>query len=242
MRRTIVALLSCVPLLAWSAAQPLEGRWEGRILIPGRETPVVLDLARNRAGAWVGSIILPGLGIKGAPLGNIVAHRSDVAFDLGNVLSTPEDGPARVRARLNAADRLSGEMNQGGNAARLSLRKIGVAQVDPAPASTPVGRGLEDQWIGEFELGGYPRQVTLTLENHANAAATATFVIVGKRTNNLPVSLVTDESGLLRIESGTTRVNFEGRFVEASDELRGTVDLGPLELPLVLHRAARRTS
>jgi hypothetical protein len=242
MRRAIIALLGCAPIWAWSAAQPLEGRWEGRILIPGRETPVVVDLARSTMGAWAGSIILPGLGIKGAPLTNIVAGRSDVAFDLGNVLSTPTNGPVRVRARLDAADRMSGEMNQGGNIAKLSLRKTGPAQVDVAPRSTAVARALEDQWIGEFELGGYPRHVTLTLQNHANAAATATFVIVGKQTNNLPVSLVTEEDSLLRIESATTHVNFEGRLVDPSDELSGTIELGPLELPVVLRRAARRAS
>src|SRR5690348_7535919 len=112
MRRAIVALLlSCVPALAWSAAQSMEGRWEGRILIPGRETPVVMDLARNAAGAWTGSIILPGRGVKGAPLANLAASRGEVAFDLGNVLSTPNNGPARFRAHLDAADRMSGEMN-----------------------------------------------------------------------------------------------------------------------------------
>jgi hypothetical protein len=242
MRRTIMALLFSMPALAWGAAQPLEGRWEGRILIPGRETPVIVDLTRDTTAAWTGSIILPGLGVKGAPLSNVVATRNQVTFDLGNVLGTPNNGPARVRARLDAADRMSGEMNQGGNVAKLSLRKIGQPQVDVAPRSTPVTRALEAQWIGEFELGDYPRRVTLTLENHANAAATATFVIVGKRTNDLPVTLVTEESSFLRIESATTHVNFEGRFVGESDELSGTIELGPLELPVVLRRAARRAS
>jgi len=242
MRRAIVALLSCLPALAWSAAQSLEGRWEGRILIPGRETPVVMDLAQNAAGAWTGSIILPGLGVKGAPLANLAATRSDVAFDLGNVLSTPNNGPARFRAHLDAADRLSGEMNQGGNRAKVSLRKIGPAQVEDPPRSTAVRRALEGRWTGEFELGGYPRHVTLTLENHANGPATATFVIVGKQTNDLPVNLVTEESGLLRVESPTRQVNFQGRLSDPSDELNGTIEIGTLELPVVLRRGAGRTS
>jgi hypothetical protein len=241
MRRAVVVLLLSFPLLA-CAAQTLEGRWEGLIGIPGRQTPVVVDLARDTSGAWTGSIILAGLGIKGAPLANIVATGTDVRFDLGDLLSTPDDGAARFRAHLNARDGMAGEMHQGGNVASFSLAKIGPAQVDLARRSTPVGRALEDQWIGEFELGGYPRHVTITLENHASAPATATFVVVGKQTNNLPVDLVVEEGRFLRIESQSTRVSFEGRWFEETDELRGTIDVGPFELPLVLRRAARRPS
>jgi hypothetical protein len=242
MRRTFIALLLCASGLARGASEPLEGHWEGRIEIPGRAMPVVVDLARKDAAAWAGSITLPGFGIKGAPLSNVVTARSDVAFDLGNFLSTPNQGPARFRIRLNANGVMAGEMNQGGNVAKMSLRKIGPAQVDAGPHSTPIRKALEDQWIGEFELGGYPRHVTLTVENHPNAPATATFVIVGKQTNNLPVDRVAEDGSFLRIESSTTHVNFEGRLLEQSDELKGTVELGPLELPLVLRRAARRTS
>jgi hypothetical protein len=241
MRRAIIALLLSAPALA-CAAPALEGRWEGRIGIPGGEAPVVLDLAPGPGGDWTGSIILPGIGIKGAPLANIVAGPGEVAFDLGGVLSTPSQGPARFRAHLDAGGRMTGEMTQGGNTAAVSLERIGPAQVDPAPRSTAVRRALEDKWVGEFELGGYPRHVTITLDNHANAAATATFVVVGKQTTHLPVDRVVEEGKFLKIESQAMRISFEGRFVEESDELKGAVDLGGLELPLVLHRAARSAS
>lgn len=242
MRRTIIALLLTAPALAYGAAPALEGRWEGRIGIPGGGTPVVLDLAAGPGGGWTGSVILPGLGIKGAPVANIVAGTGEVTFDLGSALSIPSQGPARFQAHLAADGRMAGEMIQGGNTAAVSLERVGPAQVDPAPRSSAVARALEDRWVGEFELGGYPRHVTITLENHANAAATATFVVVGKQTTNLPVDLVTEEGQFLRLESQAMRVSFEGRFVAEADELRGTVALLGLELPLVLHRAARRTS
>jgi hypothetical protein len=241
MRSAIAALLLLAPGLALGT-QPLEGRWEGRIWIPGRETPIVLDLAVSPANSWIGSIILPGLGIKGAPLDNIVASSDDIAFDLGNVLSASSDAPARLRARIDANGVMSGELEQAGNVAKVSLERIGPAQVEVAPRSTTVGRALEDRWIGEFELGGYPRRVTLVLENHLNGAATASFTIVGKQTTNVPVALVTEEGSFLRLESPATHINFEGRFVEQSDELQGMVEVGPLELPVVLRRADRRPS
>jgi hypothetical protein len=241
MRPIFLALLSCLPAMALAAGQAPEGRWEGQIRIPGKELQAVVDLAPS-GGAWIGSITMPGLDIKGAPLANITATASEVRFEIAAVLDTPGYGPARFKGHIDAGDAMSGEMAQGGNTAAFSLRRVGAAQVDAAQRSTPVGAALADKWIGEFELGGYPRHVTLTLENHDQAAATATLVVVGKQTTNVPVDVVVEDGRFLRIESQANRVTFEGRFVEGSDEINGTFELGPFELPLVLHRAAGRAS
>ena len=240
MPRSVIAFVLLLPALACGAASP-EGRWEGVVQIPGRELRLVVDLA-PAAGAWNGSIIFPDLDIKGASLANIVATQADVSFEVAKVLDTPTYGPARFKAHLEANESMTGEMSQGGNAASFSMKRTGVAQVDTAPRSTPIERALEDQWIGEFELGGYPRHVTVTLANHADGAATATLVVVGKQTTNLPIDLVAEEGSFLRIESRVNQVAIEGRFIEQADEIRGTFELGTLELPLVLRRSARRTS
>jgi hypothetical protein len=241
MRPTATILLLCLPALAF-AANPPEGRWEGPVRIPGRELQLVVDLAQDRNGTWTGSIIIPGLGIKGEPLSDIAVSDTDLTFGTGNALGSPAYGPARFNAHLTAVGRIEGEMSQGGNVAKFSLERVAAAQVESSPRSTPVGRDVEFQWRGDFELGGYPRHVTLTLENHPNAAATAKFVIVGKQTTDLPVDLVIEEGDFLRIESRANHVAFEGRFIKGSGEIRGLIELGPFELPLVLRRAPERTS
>lgn len=242
MRRTFIFLLLYVPAHAFAASDTVEGRWEGPIRIPGRELQVVMDLARDGAGTWAGSIIVPGLGIKGAPLSNIVVTGADMTFDLGTTLSSPTYGPAAFKAHLTGVDAMAGDMGQGGNTAKFSFKRTAPAQVELPTRSTSVATDIADQWTGEFELGGYPRRVTITLENHAGAAATAQFVIVGKQTNDLPVDLVTEDGDVLRIESQASRVAFEGRFLKESGEIRGIVELGSLEVPLVLRRAIGRAS
>jgi hypothetical protein len=204
--------------------------------------PLIVDLAPGRDGAWTGSFIIPGLGIKGAPLSNVVVSDAGVTFDTGRLLTSPANVPAGFVARLTATDAMAGVMKQGGNAADFTLKRIGPAQVEPAPRSTPVSAEVEHQWTGDYELGGYPRHVTITFENHAGAGATARFVIVGKQTTDLPVDLVIAEGNLLRIESQANQVAFEGRFSRERGEIDGILELGPLELPLVLHRPAGRTS
>ena len=241
MRRAVFAFLAFLPALACAATQGPEGRWEGRIKIPGSEQPVVIDLATAGDG-WIGSIIFPGLGIKGAPLSNIVTTPGGVAFDIVTILGTPTFGPAHFDGRLDASGAAGGEMRQGGNVAPFSLTRTGAAQVDVPLRSTPIRRALEGQWSGEFELGGYPRHVTMTLVNHADGVATAALVVVGKQTTNVPVDRVAEEGAFITIESNANQVTFEGRLIEESDEIKGTFRLGPFELPLALRRSSGRTS
>jgi hypothetical protein len=241
MRRTVIAVLCCAPVLACAIDGP-EGRWEGMLRIPGREFPLVVDLAPGAASGWTGSLIMPGLGLKGAPLSNIVVGGPDVAFDLGSALRSPTHGAATFTARTTRADRMSGELHQGGNVAPLTLMRTGRAQVEAPVTSTAVRHDLEAAWTGRFMLGGAPRDVAITVANHAGAPATATFVVVGKRTTDLPVDLVVEEGEFLRIESSANRVTFEGRYVDARDEIDGSIEVGPLEIPVVLRRKPRSAS
>ena len=241
MRGTTIGVLLCSVALAGHAAPSPEGRWEGVIRIPGSDQPVVVDLAPASSGGWAGSIILTGLGIKGAPLSSVVVTDAEVSFDLGSTLGDANAGPAHCVVRRVSADAMAGDMRQAGNVANLSLARIGPAQVELPLKSTAVGNDIAREWSGEVEFGGYPRHVTITLENHASAAATATFVIVGKRTNDLPVDLVVQDGDNLRIESGATQVVFEGRVFAQTGEIKGTIALGSLELPVVLRRAGGKS-
>lgn len=63
------------------------------------------------------------------------------------------------------------------------------------------------------------------------------FVIVGKKTNKVPVTLVTQEGDFLSIKSDELGITYEGRFRKEAGEIKGTFTQGPFELPLVMRRA-----
>ena len=235
--RTLIALTSCLvtPLLCF-AAETTAGRWEGVALIPDFPLHVVVDLDRDASGAWIGSIIIPELNVKGAQLTDIGAHDADVSFAIKAALVDPQAGPAKFQAHLGANGAMSGNFTQAGNSTAFSLKRTGSAQVDLPAQSTAVASELEGKWVGDYELMGYSRHVTLSLTNHASAAATAEFVIVGKKVNNLPVDLLTQDGAFLRVESHETGINFEGRFRKDTNQISGTCEQGPFEVPLVLHR------
>jgi hypothetical protein len=220
-----------------TAASSLEpGRWMGTATLPDRPLVVVVDLARGDADTWVGSVVLPGLGVKGAPLSSVVVDGRRVSFALGGTLAVEPHGDARFELAVDDQGALAGTFRQGGHAAAVSLRRTGFAQVEAPPRSTPVGEAFSGRWVGRYELGGYPRDVTLEIRNQASGAARAEWTIVGKQTTRLPVDLVVQDGEFVRVESTSLRAGFEGRYVAAADELRGTIDLGVLALPIALRR------
>ena len=218
------------------AADAGAGRWEGSVQIPDLPLHVVVDLDHDPAGAWIGSIVVPELNISGAQLVDIDLRDANASFAIKGVLADPKTGPAKFQGHLEASGSMAGTFTQAGNSAAFSLKRTGPAQVDLPVRSTAVAGELEGKWVGEYELMGYPRHVTLTLTNHEHAAASAEFIIVGKKVNNLPVDLITQDGSFLRIESHEIGINFEGRFRKEGGEIAGTCEQGPFEVPLVLHR------
>ncbi|HEU5433855.1 MAG TPA: hypothetical protein VFU81_19455, partial [Thermomicrobiales bacterium] len=81
MLRNVLLGLVLLPTLA-TAATPA-GRWQGIVDIPGRPLALVVDIAQDGDGRWIGSVIVPALGVKGAPLANVTRVEDGVAFDLG---------------------------------------------------------------------------------------------------------------------------------------------------------------
>jgi hypothetical protein len=230
----LIVLLCFAPLCR--GQESAAGRWEGTVNIPERELRVIVDLTHQNDTGWSGSIIIPGLEIKGAALRDIAVNGSEVSFAIKGALAAGPSGPAKFKAQLTDKDTLAGDFLQAGNLACFTLTRTGPAQVESAPGSTHVSNEFEGEWKGRYEMFGYPRQVILKLTNHESEGATAEFVVVGKKTNNLPVDLVTQEGGLLTINSHETGITYEGRFDSTAGEIKGTFIQGPIELPLVLHR------
>ena len=214
------------------AAEPIEARWDGTVQIPGNPLHIVIDLAKN-GDQWTGSAIVPGYGVKGAPLTGIVVEGAGVSFAIKGALGEP-----KFSGRIAADGSLAGDFVQSGNTAAFRLLKSGPPQVDPPRQSTPVSKDLEGEWQGEMLLYGNKVKATLKLANQASGA-TAQFIVVGKRENILPVELVRQEGDWLLVDVPQYRMTFEARWRKDAKELAGTFAQGPMETPLVLHPAAK---
>jgi len=217
----VAAALSC------RADDAISGRWEGTAHISDDELTVVVDLSQEN-GAWVGSIIIPGSGLKGVPLTDIKVQPPDVNFAVKGALGI------QLKVRLDANNKMVGNFGQGGNRAPASLQKTGPPQVEYPPRNTPVSKELEGEWKGDYEMLGYTRHVSIKFANHPDGA-TADFVVVGRKHNVLPVDLVTQEGDLVTVDSHEMGFTFEGRLRDG--KLTGAIRQGATETPLVLERA-----
>jgi len=218
------------------ATESAAGRWEGAAQIPGHELKLVVDLSDEGGKGWIGSIIVPGFGVKGAPLVDLHVRGGDLAFAIKGALGNERAGRAELKAHLTSDGHLAGNFTQGGNSAPFVLEKTGAAQVDLPPRNTAVSKELEGEWNGDYEMMGYTRRATMKFANRGADGASVEFVVVGKKVNNVPVSLVTQDGDFVTVKSDEFGITFEGRFVKEAGEIKGTLSQGAMEAPLLLRR------
>ena len=224
----LITILIVAVALPCRGEDAISGRWEGTARVPDDELTVIVDLAQEN-GAWVGSIIIPGLDVKGTPLTDIKVESPDVKFTV--------KGPLGIQLNLRLLEsekKLAGNFEQAGNRAPATLQRTGPPQVEHPPRNTPVVKELEGEWKGDYEMLGYTRHVSIKFANHPDGA-TADFVIVGRKHNVLPVDLVTQEGDLVTVDSHETGFSFEGRLHDG--KLTGAIRQAATETRLVLERA-----
>ena len=211
------------------SSSPIAGRWEGKVEIPGRPFTLVIDLAPDGSGHWTGSAIAPGLGVKGAALANLNVKDDAVEFAVPNVLGEPT-----LKAQITAAG-MSGEFVEAGNRAPFTLHRTGAAQVDLPKKSTLVQHELEGPWEAGIVYGDRDFQVKLTLTN-GEGAASATLMLVRTKENPLPIGMVRQEDAALALASADGQIALDAMFDKNSGEIRGTLQLGPTEIPIAFHK------
>jgi hypothetical protein len=226
-----LAIVVFAAALSCRGEEAISGRWEGPAHIPEDELNVIVDLAQEN-GAWVGSIIIPGLDVKGTPLTDIKVKAPDVSFSVKGPLGI------QLKLQLNGNGTMTGNFEQAGNRAPTTLRKTGAPQVERPPRNTPVANELEGEWKGDYQMLGYTRHVSIKFTNRGADGATAEFVIVGRKHNNLPVDLVTQEGDLITVDSHDIGFSFEGRL--RNGKLTGVIGQGATETPLALERAQQQ--
>jgi len=224
----LLAIVVFAAALPCRGEEAISGRWEGTTHIPDDDLNVIVDLAQEN-GTWVGSIIIPGLDVKGVPLTDVTVKAPDVSFSVKGTLGI------QLKLQVDGNGKLTGNFEQAGNRALTTLQKTGPPQVEYPPRNTPVGKELEGEWKGDYQMFGYTRHVSIKFTNRGAAGAAAEFVIIGRRTNNLPVDLVTQEGDLLSVDSHEIGISFEGRLRDG--KLSGAIRQGAIETPLVLERA-----
>jgi hypothetical protein len=151
-----------------------------------------LSISRRRTALGWDQLLFRGWTSRGGPLTDITVTPPDVNFAVKGALGI------RLKLRLDADSKLTDNFEQAGNRTLTTLNKTGSPQVEHPPRNTAVAKELEGEWKGDYEILGYTRYVSIKFTNRGPDGAAAEFVIVGRKHDNLPVDLVTQEGGLVR--------------------------------------------
>ncbi|HUP06740.1 MAG TPA: hypothetical protein VMU47_06305 [Caldimonas sp.] len=239
MLQTLLRAACALPLLGTvpppAIAADLSGRWEGTAEVPGAPQPLVVDIAPGPAG-WRGSIVLPGRGVKGAPLSALQVDGAGVQAELASAFLLPAQPVPTLRLAAQADGSLAGELRMAGQHAPVRLHRSGAAQVDVPASGTPVSAQLVGTWTGRYELGGAAREVTLKVANGSDGRGSGEIVVVGKRTTTLPVDRVVQGREFVSFESSAVDYRIEGRWATPDGSISGQIVQGPFEAPIVLRR------
>ena len=219
-----------------ATAADLSGRWEGTAQVPGAPQSLVLDIASGSSG-WRGSIILPGRGVKGAPLSALRVDAASLQAELASAFVLPAQPAPVLRLTAQADGSLAGDLRMAGASAAVHLQRTGAAQVDVPATGTALSAQLTGTWAGRYELGGVPREVTLKVANGPDGRGRGEIVVVGKRTTTLPVDRVVQGREFVSFESSAVNYRIEGRWATPDGSIQAQVVQGPFEAPIVLRRA-----
>jgi len=233
---TFVLLAAGLACAGARAAPDPAGRWEGVADVPGQPLRLVIDLDRAGQGRWAASATLPGRGVKGAAADGLAVADCDVRLGLAAAFPGGDTLQPKLALACQPDGGLAGTFTLGGHAAAVSLHRSGPAQVDRPPTGGPITAALAGRWTGRYELGGFARQVTLTLANGADGIGGGQLVIVGKRTTTLQVDQVTQGREFVTLRASAANFVIEGRFAAQDGVIDGGVSQGPFEAALVLHR------
>jgi len=227
--RTAASLL----LVAGAWAQPAKtaGHWQGKIKIGDRDVPIVVDLAQNGEGVWIGSITVTGSSSRDVPLSGLTVG-AIVQF----TASLPE--PAKFKGSVSADGKtLSGTASNAQGDAPFELMRAGDGNVRLPPPSSRLTKEFEGEWLGTLDPSGRARRIGLKLAPAADGSATATITVIEKNMQ-LAADTVTLKGAEITFELRAVSGVYRGTL-GAGGEIAGEWSEGGNRTTLTFARAAK---
>jgi hypothetical protein len=228
-------LIVATLLLAGSAAahaQPSldpSGHWQGAVQMPSMQVPFDLDLARDAAGRFSGTLSVPAQKIKGLPLTKVAVEGASVNFQARS--DQPFTG-------VLSDDRqsMTGEFLISGNSLPFTLTRTGDAQIEAPRKSAALSKQLEGTWTATLVVEGMPHQLVMTLVNHPDGSASGRIVNEGEGGLELPIAIV-EQGSAVTIETLPVASTVTATLTENGTALDGTIAQGSATVHVTFRRS-----
>lgn len=229
---TVIASGGVATVAAAQSAPKAAGHWEGKVVMRQQEIPIVVDLAKNAAGAWIGSIAVPGANAIDVPLSAIRVADNGVQFSA--TLPTLASFDATFSPN---ADSLVGNASNDDGSVPFRLARAGEPNVKLPPASSALTKDFDGVWEGSVESGGKVVHLTLTFSAAADGLAKASLVLVDQGGLAIPSSSVSIKDKDVSVEMRAVSAAYHGSL-NAAGELVGEWSEAAKRMPLTFRRVA----
>src|ERR1700722_269332 len=220
----LAALLLASAPASYAQTADAAGHWEGTVQM-NEAVPIAIDLAHGPAGAWIGSITVPGSPAVDIPLDPVVVDAGKIRFRAGLM-----EHPWFEAALSDDANRLSGEASSPRGSTTFELARKGEAHVTPRTPNSVLPKTLGGTWEGVITMDGASRRIVLIVEAAADGTALASLYSVDKNTQEIPVTIVTLHDQQLLLEVRAIGGSYRGEI--AADGIAGAWSEGGAHLPL----------
>jgi uncharacterized protein len=239
-RLTALALLVLLLLLPRpAAAQDLtpQGYWEGAIEIRGNPMDIAVDLKKDAAGAWSGTIDIPAQNARGVPLVNVMVEHRQVAFAMAGVPGNPAFGGTLA----DDGKSIAGEFTQGVTQLTFLLRRSVRKQTEggqPSAFTQPgvPGDDLAGIWLGMLDTGAIELRLLARIVKTGDGSYSGAFDSVDQGAAGLKIESCQVEGDAVRLELKRPPAVFAGKFNQSRSELEGEWRQAGGAVPLTLHR------
>ena len=233
-KRIALASLLALTLALMAQAATLDGRWRGKIDIPGAPLEFMVDLARQEQ-AYRGAITIPSQGLAGFPLADVQIDDGAVSFAMAGIPGTPRFSGSRTD------DHIAGEFTQSGQTFSFSMTLTGIAELttndEAAPLDPALSKPFLGSWAGTLDVPGQPLRLVLHVRLESGALA-ASLDSPDQGQTGMPVTAVTIDGNRLRAELSYANAAFEGALDEGHGALVGAWSQGGGSMPLTLRSLA----
>ena len=192
---------------------------------------ITVDLGKNAAGAWIGSMTVTGTTSVDVPLNAIAVADSAVKFRAKLPADTTFEG--RVSGDGKG---LNGSVANNQGAVPFVLTRSGEPNVKVPPPSSQLVKSFEGTWNGTIAVPGRtPIRLVLKMSAAPDGTAQATIVNLDQGNEELPLTTVVTTGNQLQMETRLISGTYNGTL-GADGTITGEWGQGGAKVPLTFRR------
>ncbi len=236
MRRVLLSGVALLWFASTAHAQaPIDpsAHWVGVVNTPTSQLDVEVAAARSSAGAFSGTVTMPGQRLVGLPL-----HQIDI--DGASITFAARTDQRFVGIVAPDGQTLYGDLSFQGYAFPFTLMRMGPPRIEPPPVLGSVSKDLEGTWVGTVTAGGSEMHVVLKLENRSDNTSRGSLTNLDEGSLELPIAALTETTTSVTVGFNVVEATYVGEFSSDRRALAGTWSQGGASVPLTLHHDATR--